>query len=105
MLFGKYKKIKKDYLNRSPRGKWEFVRNIGIFILKISGVPVLDPNWKISWYSYVPNVVYIDLLLSFIYTVWYHSDTPLNGFLIIPTYAVILPVNQYLIDLIFQMSN
>lgn len=79
-LLEKYRSIKADYLSRSPRGKWEFVRNIGIFVLKLTGVPVLDPNYELYWYSFAPMLCGINIFLSFCYTIWYYKETPITGF-------------------------
>lgn len=94
MLLKKYKRIKKDYLKRSPRGKWEFIRAIGVFVLKLTGTHVLDPKWQPTFYSYLPLIVNTQFTASAIYTFWYYSDTtPIRGLLYAPAYAVGLPVN------------
>lgn len=88
----KFKRVKADYLSRSPRGKWEFVRNIGIFVLTLTGVPVLDPKYEVFWYSYAPGLTCLDIFISFFYTVWYFIETPLTGILVLPLYGVVIPV-------------
>lgn len=91
-LLKKYREIKKDFLNRSPRGKWLWVRNAAIIVLTVTGVPAMDPQYKVDWWSYAPLTVVIDIFISFIYTIWYYSDNPLEGILAIPTFAIIIPV-------------
>lgn len=101
-LIDKCQSIKRDYLRRSPKGKWLAVRNGGIFILRVTGVPVLDPNFKINWLSYSAGIVIVDVSISFVYTVWYflHRDF-VKGLLNIPLYfGVLLPV-IYLLNLKF----
>lgn len=95
-LLEKYREFKEDYLNRSPKGKWKFVRNIGTFLLKCCGVSVMEPDFKIYWYSYSTSVALFCTFASFIYTVWYYTntDTPLKGFLFLPAFAVIIPVSK-----------
>lgn len=95
MFLGIYKSIKNEYLSRSPRGKWLFVRNIGIFALKLMGNPILDPNYRVYWYSFAGILVVSNIFLSHLYTWWYYSDseTPIKGFLITPLYGTIIPVN------------
>lgn len=87
-----YREKRAEYMRRSPRGKWEYTRNIGIFFLTLSGVSVLDPNYKVIWYSYVPGFVCMDILISFFYTIWYFIDTPITGILVTPTFGVVIPV-------------
>lgn len=94
-LIEKYKTIKKDFFSRSPRGKWEFSRNIGIFVLTLTGVPVLDPNYKVSWYSYAPGLTCLDIFISFFYTIWYFIKTPLTGILVTPLFGVVVPVIEF----------
>lgn len=89
----KYNAIKTDYLSRSPKGKWIFVRNIGIWVLTLTGVPVLDPNYKVTWYSFAPGFTCMNIFVSFFYTVWYYSDSPLKGILVVPIFGVVIPVN------------
>lgn len=78
----RYQEMKADYTYRSPKGKWMFVRDIEQIFLKFIGVPFMGPTFQVRWYSYVPAVVLIDILLSFFYTVWFYFgvDT-IRGFL------------------------
>lgn len=92
MFLKKYREIKEDYLKRSPRGKWLFVRSIGILFLKIGGVDILNPNFKVWWYSFVPAFIFIDLFASFAYTLWFYKDDPIRGVLSVPIFGVIIPV-------------
>lgn len=92
-IISKYKAVKVEYLRGSPKEKWLFVRNIGIKVLILTGVPVLDPNYRVTWYSYAGAVVTIDIFLSFLYTLWYFMDTPINGFLVTPLFGILVPVN------------
>lgn len=87
--------IKDDYLKRSPRGKWKFVRNTAIFILKICGVAAIDLNFKVTWYSFACAVVVLDVFLSFLYTVWYYSGG-IEGFLVIPVIGIVFSVSFYM---------
>lgn len=41
-----YKSLKKTHLKRSPRKKWELVRNSSVNVLKFIGLPALDPEFK-----------------------------------------------------------
>lgn len=101
-LFEKLRSIKTNYLRRSPKEKWLFVRDAGILVLRTTGVPVLDPNFKVYWYSYAAGFVILDVTISFIYSVWYYKDRdPIRGMLNIPLYfGVLVPVR-----LIFTFIN
>lgn len=94
--------IKTNYLKRSPKEKWLFIRDAGILVLKTTGVPVLDPNYDIYWYSYAAGFVIFDVTISFIYSVWYYKDKdPIRGLLNIPLYfGVLVPVKP-----IFTFTN
>lgn len=94
LLLNKYKKLKEDYLARSPRGKWIYVRNFGIVLLKSVGIPVLDPNFKVWWYSYVSFVLLFNFLTSLFYTIWYYSDNPARAYLATPILGVVIPVSN-----------
>lgn len=92
-LIKKYKSIKSEYLNRSPRQKWELIRNATIFVHTPLGHTALDPNYKPSWLSLIPMLVPIDVFISFAYTIWIYRDEPMKGFLFTPLISVLVPVN------------
>lgn len=98
-LAKKYNSIKSNYLNKSPKEKWALIRNAGIAFLRSTGVPVLDPNFKVYWWSYAAAVVIIDVTISFAYTFWYYAfveqDT-IKGLLNTPLYfGILLPVTIF----------
>lgn len=88
----KYQKLKTKYLLLSPKDKWIFIRDIGIFFLKYSGTAFLDPNFKIWWYSYIGTISFFDFYLSFLYTLWYYVDMPVKGLFPISLIGIIVPV-------------
>lgn len=91
-VIAKYKSIKSEYMHRTPKGKWLFVLNMAIFALKIAGFDILTIDFKLTWISYIPGVVLVDCVLSFIYTIWYYANEPLKGMLFIATFGIIVPV-------------
>lgn len=91
-LFEKYKSMKIEYLNRSPRGKWLFVLNMSIFALNAIGCASFVAGFKVSWYTLSTLVLFIDLFLSFLYTLWYYADQPLKGILSISMFGIFIPV-------------
>lgn len=94
-LVEKYQAIKADYVNRSPKEKWMFVRGIGQFILRINGVPFMDPQFQVRWVSYVPAVALTDILISFFYTMWYYyGHETVKGFLIVSLFGVLTSVSS-----------
>lgn len=98
-LIKKYKSLKCDYLNRTSRGKWDFVLNIGQFVLTLHGVPFLDLSFKIKWYSFGSLAAAIDFLGSSLYTIWYFADTPIKSILITSMFGTVIPVNNKIIHL------
>lgn len=96
-LIEKYRKVKDDYMNRSPKGKWMIVRDVGNMFLRFIGVAYLDPKFKVSWYSYAPAIVMIDVFLSCLYTLWFYStDEPIKGILVISLLGILTSVSIYL---------
>lgn len=99
-LIEKIKSAKSEYLNRSSKGKWQFIRNAGILVLRITGVPVLDPNFKVFWWSYSCLMVIIDITLSFAYSIWYFNFKemdPIKGYFNTPLYfGIVIPVKYVL---------
>lgn len=89
----KCKSIKENYLNRSSKGKWLFIRNIGIVILKMTGVPILDPHYKVNWWSYGCAVGGINYSISLLYTLWYYADQPMRALQPFVLLGVLIPVS------------
>lgn len=90
--------IKKWYSNLSPKKKWALVRDLGTMFLRLSGVPILDPNFKVYWWSYAAGIVIIDVSISFAYTIWYYLwvvHDPVKGLLNTPLYfGILVPVSM-----------
>lgn len=99
-LISKLKTAKAEYLKRSPKGKWKFVQKIGIMVLRCSGICVLDPNFKVNWWSYAGAVVILDVTISFFWSIWYYNykeNNPVKVLFNIPLYfGILIPVSQML---------
>lgn len=101
-----FKKLKSDYLARSPREKWLFVRNMGLFVQKLLGLAIYEPSYKVSWRTYFTGFLLIQYFSSFAYTLWYYADNPLKGLLAISFVGTILPVFKFFLrSLIFKTWN
>lgn len=88
----KYESIKTEYLFRTPKGKWLFVLNMGMFFLKMIGIPILDLEFEVWWYSYISGIAFVDSMISFFFTIWYYADTPLKGILYVAILGIVIPV-------------
>lgn len=87
--------MKSDFLSRSPKGEWLFVRDVAISLLRLTGAAALDPTFEVYWFSYFPGVTAILGFISFLYTIWYYSSIyPLKGYLFLPLYAIVIPVSS-----------
>lgn len=93
-LVEKYRSIKSEYMNRSPKGKWRFVLNSAIFFQRLIAVEQCDVNFEVWWYTYASGVAFLDLVFSFVYTLWYYADQPLKGLLSISLIGIIVPVTE-----------
>lgn len=105
--FKELKNIKNDYMNYSPRKKWLFVRNIGIFFSKTVGMEFLDPEFKVWWYSYFPGFIIGSIFLSFLYTLWYYTifGEPFKGLLLLSGVGSIIAVRNIIINYYFIKLN
>lgn len=92
-IIEKYKTLKREYLARTPREKWKFVRNVGRFLLIVVGVPVLNAKFYLDWYSFVPLAAIIDFFASTLYTFWHLADEPIKALLPISCFGIVIPVN------------
>lgn len=93
-IIKKYRVVKREYLSRSPKGKWLFIRNICTFVLSFTGVQITDSNFEPNFYSYCTGITIISRFISFFYTLWYYSktSTPINGLLMLPMFGALIPV-------------
>lgn len=92
-LIHKYKSMRSGYFNQSPRGKWEYVRNMSESMINLLGLSVMDPNYKPRWYAYFPLVYLIEILFSYAYTAWKNRNDPSKALCFIPCFAVVIPVS------------
>ena len=90
----KLRDIKDDYLNRSPKGKWEFARNIGESILMLTGTHILDPNFKPRWYTYISVFVFCDFFVCFFYTTWYNWNDQIKRYVGVSVVGLAVPVSN-----------
>lgn len=90
----KYAEIKRDYLERNPKGKWNVIRKAGNGVLRMIGVAIIDPQFQTCWYSYVGAAVLLNVVLSIAYTLWYsyQNDTLLQGILVIALFGLFVSV-------------
>lgn len=88
----KYQAMKSDYMKRSPKEKWRFVLKMGILVQKSIGIGIMDTDFKVWWYTFASGVIFIDVFLSFFYTLWFHADNPLKGLLFTALFGVTIPV-------------
>lgn len=93
-LVNKYMAIKHDYLSRSPKGKWDFIRKIGNGFLRMIGVAIIDSKFEERWYSYGGAIILSNIALSFLYTFWYsyQNETPLQGILLVAMFGIFVSV-------------
>lgn len=98
----KYVEFRDDYLYRSPKRKWDFIRCIAGYFLRMIGIPVVDHDFKVWWYSYMCAVCMANMVLSFLYTLWYYADEPLKGSLFVSMFGIFISVSTEFTD---QFSN
>lgn len=101
----KYKSMKSDYMIRSPKRKWLFVLKMGIVAQKSIGIAILDPNFEVWWYTYASGIAFLDVILSFLYTLWYYADRPLKGLLFTALFGVVIPVRNQNSNYYHRISN
>lgn len=88
--------FKSEYMERSPRGKWRFVRDIGNSILSLAGIPFLNPHFENYWYSYSGAVLSAVFFISFGYSYWFYMDRDrMQIALITPLFGLMILVNNF----------
>lgn len=92
-LIEKYKSLKSDYLSGSPREKWKLVRNASSYAFSFIGLEVLDPNFKLWWFSYISVFGFFYTIILCAYTSWYYRSEPLKGLLYTPSLTIMIPVS------------
>lgn len=98
----KCKAMKAKYMKLSPKGKWRIVMDSGIFVQNLTAASMCDLNFEVWWLTYISGVGFLDVTISFAYTLWYYSEQPLKGLLSISLVGILVPVceqiNSYLIN-------
>lgn len=79
-------------MSRSPKGKWQFVLDIAVFVQNLTAVAMIDVNFDVWWYSYTSAIGFLDFFVSLVYTIWYYGDQPIKGLLAFSMMGILIPV-------------
>lgn len=80
---------------KTPRDKWNFFRDIGSMVLKVTGVNILDPNFKVTLHSSLCGLIVLDFTVLMIYSLYYYSDDILVAIQPFAAVGGVYPVNIY----------
>lgn len=81
-----------SFPQKSPRGKWNFYRDVGSFVLQLTGANILDPDFEVTLHSSLCGLIGLDYIILIIYTIYYYSDNLLVALRPIATTGGIFPV-------------
>lgn len=87
-----FRDLKREYLAKSPRGKWEFIRDINIIPMNFIGTEYMEPNFRINWKTVIPPFIGLEYTLAMSYTLHYHKDNPLKAMQATPLLGIVIPV-------------
>lgn len=89
-----FRNLKKEYLLKNPREKWEFVRDVNIVPLSFLGFDFMSPNFELDWKAAIPVFVGLDYIISMFYAMFYYKNEPLRAMQSTPQLAVAIPVSS-----------
>lgn len=66
--------FKEEIRHRSPRGKWDFVRNTARGFLFWIGIHIVDEKFKVNLLAILPGLVMLDYFVLLLYTFYVYKD-------------------------------
>lgn len=79
-VYFRYKNLKNGYLAKSPFEKWDTIRKINIFLLRLYGTHFMAPNFKLGLTSLIPIFLELHNTSLTIYTIIYYRHESNGGF-------------------------
>lgn len=67
------RKYHENWLIKTPKQKWQSIYNFGDFVAKLVGVRVLS-NMKFNWLTPACGLMFLDYLISVVYTIYYYFE-------------------------------
>lgn len=68
------RKVRAFIQPRNPFQKWLLFRNITSYLLRVCGIDIFDPFFKLTWLSICPAIVVFDVFTSIVYSAHFYRD-------------------------------
>lgn len=91
----RYRNLKIEYLAKSPFEKWNTIRKINIFLLRLYGTHFMAPNFKLGLTSLMPIFLELHYTSLVIYTIIYYRHDPMTALAPTPALGLTIPVLYY----------
>lgn len=86
--------FKQKFMLKTPREKWELVRDINASSLQFVGCEMMLKDYKLSWRSVIPGYLGLNYVISMLYALYYYRSNPLKAMQSTPLLAIIVPVSS-----------
>lgn len=87
-----FESLKKKFLAKDPLEKWNYVRNINSFLLKVIGCDFLNGNYTYTLNTLLPVFLFVDYFCLMLYTLYYYRNEPLKALESTPMAGIMFPV-------------
>lgn len=104
----KVRELAESYYAKSPLQKWTLFKNITGFLLKFSGINILDPQFTFTLLSTSGIIMGVDYLSSIAYAAYYHRNSPftaIQGFCWIGAVILVSSGNIFFIHLMEKINR
>lgn len=93
-----FKRFKQNFLAKSPRQKWLYVRNFNAFIMKFVGCQFMESNFKLRIESFIPIYLAVNYFTLLLYTLFYYRHEPFRAVQATIASAFFIPVTLSELD-------
>lgn len=97
-IFRKIFDVIDDFDKKSPLQKWNYFRGAGSMVLRVTGVNILDPSFKIKPHSALCGFLTLEYVCMIFYNAWFFRDNVFVACRALSAVGAALPVKSFVIQ-------
>lgn len=94
LIWLRFRKVKQNYLAKSPLEKWNFVRQINYKLLSVIGVQFMQADYKMHANTFIGVYLVLNYYILMIYTWYYYRNDPYRALISTPALGTFVPVSN-----------
>lgn len=90
----RFKKLKHNYLAKTPLEKWHFIRQINYKLLKVVGVQIMRSDYKVHAKTFIGVYLVLNYYILMVYTWYYYRNDLFRALISTPALGTFVPVSN-----------